>query len=61
MKSDGDDDADVEELGLDGGAQAQRRVKVEQPLQHRAARVLGAAPYSDVNQPAQHVHARVQL
>lgn len=52
LKSNGDDDVDVEKLSLNGGAKADGCVQVHQPCKQRATRVLGAASDPDVNQAA---------
>jgi hypothetical protein len=61
VERDGEVDVDVEQARADGGAEAQRRVQVRHPLHQRAALGPGLLPDHQVDQPAQHVHARVQL
>lgn len=52
LKGNGDDDIDIQKLGLDGGAQADGGVQVHKPLQHRTACVLGTAADPDVHKPS---------
>ena len=57
----GEDEADAERLGLDGGAEAERGVEVGDAGQQRAAGVAGLGADHRVHQPVQRVHARQQL
>jgi hypothetical protein len=61
LEREGEVEVDVEELELDGGAEADGGLQLHQPLQHRAALVHYGVAEPHVHQPAQQVHARADL
>jgi hypothetical protein len=56
LKSNREDDIDIQKLNLDGGAKAHRGIQVHQSLQHWTARVLCATSNPYVNKAPQQVH-----
>ena len=61
LDGDGQHEADVERLGLDGGAEAERGVEVGYAGQQRAAGLFGVAADHRVHEAVEHVHTRQQL
>jgi hypothetical protein len=57
---DGELKVDAEDVGLDGGAEADGGLQVDEPVQQRAARLVRRRAYLGLHQ-AQHVGAHAQL
>lgn len=52
---------DPEDVGLDGGAEADGSLEIEQPLDERAARQLRRCPNGNVEQAAEKIGTYTQL
>ncbi|KAK4769069.1 hypothetical protein SAY86_027219 [Trapa natans] len=60
-EGDGDVEVDSEDVGLDGRAEADRRLKVGQTLDERAARILGRLTEHEVDEAVEHIGAYPEL